>query len=630
MAAKWGSQEADSRRVTFEHPAAEFDAGQPWFCDKLSLSMGNVVSASATIAPPSRSPRGWFSPWTRPHSYLLLTALTLFCLLPFSGRAFHVDDPLFLWSAQQITKHPLDPYGFNVLWDNYTEPMSAVTKNPPLACYYAALIGSIAGWSERALHLGFLLPALALLLGTYRLASRFTRSPLLAATATLLTPGVMVSASSVMCDIMMLALWVWAASLWIEGLDHHKPFYLTASSLLIGLAALTKYFGISLLPLLLAYSLVRKRRLGWWSLYFLLPLGLLAGYQFWTAIQYGHPMFSDAFDFAQSERVINGKVPASASVLMSISFIGGCALPALLFSPLLLRWKNLSIVLLSGAVGGFALVLGWVGLGHFAEQVVRVSLRAHWLSSGLQLTLFVAAGICVLWFAVAELRNWTSAEPFFLGLWVAGTFVFVAFVNWTINARTVLPLIPASGILIARRLEHLPASFTPQLQRRIVLALAFSGAVSCWLAKADADLANAARQAAVFIHQQTYHDQSTVWFQGHWGFQYYMQRFGARPIDFLSSTMDRGDVLIVPENNADAFKMPSPEFVASSEVIEVALPEPLFTMRWRSGAGFYASFYGPLPFAFGAPASERYYLIRLRLPMARRLVRKSSSNSTPN
>src|SRR5271166_5867053 len=93
-------------------------------------------------------------------SLILLTAATLLCLLPFSGKAFHIDDPLFLWSAQHIVRHPLDPYGFQVNWYGWQMPMSEVTKNPPLACYYAAAIGALAGWSERALHLGFLLPTL--------------------------------------------------------------------------------------------------------------------------------------------------------------------------------------------------------------------------------------------------------------------------------------------------------------------------------------------------------------------------------------------------------------------------------------------------------------------------------------
>jgi hypothetical protein len=100
-----------------------------------------------------------------------------------------MDDPLFVWTAQHIAGHPLDPYGFRVVWYSTETPIADVTKNPPLASYYAALFGTLFGWSERVLHWAFLLPALAVILGTYALASRFTRVPLLAAGATLAAPG---------------------------------------------------------------------------------------------------------------------------------------------------------------------------------------------------------------------------------------------------------------------------------------------------------------------------------------------------------------------------------------------------------------------------------------------------------
>jgi Dolichyl-phosphate-mannose-protein mannosyltransferase len=558
--------------------------------------------------------------WSNKHSYFLLTAVTLLCLLPFSGRAFHVDDPLFVWAGQQIVKHPLDPYGFQVVWDNFSEPMSEITKNPPLACYYLAAIGSITGWSERALHLGFLLPALALVLGTYRLSLRFTKSPLVATVAALLTPGVLVSASSLMCDVMMLAFWVWAAVLWMEGLDDGKPAYLAASSLLLTLGALTKYFGICLLPLLLAYSLARKRRLGWWAAYFVVPVVLLAAYQLWTAILYGHAMFSDALDWAQTERVINGKASPVTSALIGISFAGGCTLSALLLAPFLWSWRKLAIGLLFGGLCGFALMRGWVGFGPYAEQVIRESLNTHSITTGVQLALAIAAGFAVLWIAGSELRKWRDPDSLFLGLWVLGTFIFTAFVNWTINARSILPLIPAAGILMARRLDQLDFDCIPQLQRKVALALVLSGVVSFWLAKADADWANSAEQAAVFIHQQTENQPGTVWFQGHWGFQYYMQLLGEHPVDFLRTGMQRGDVLVVPENNADAYRMPTAQFVASTNVLQIKLPQPLSTMRWRSGAAFYSSFYGPLPFAFGPSETERYYVFRLSMPLARRIA----------
>ncbi len=42
--------------------------------------------------------------------------------------------------------------------------------NPPLTSYFIALVSLIGGWSEPALHLAFLVPAVAAVLGTYALA----------------------------------------------------------------------------------------------------------------------------------------------------------------------------------------------------------------------------------------------------------------------------------------------------------------------------------------------------------------------------------------------------------------------------------------------------------------------------
>ena len=112
---------------------------------------------------------------------LVLTVLTLACLLPFIGKAFHIDDTLFLWCARHIQSHPFDFYGFRVNWGGQQTPMDVVMQNPPLAAYYMSPAGVVFGWSEAALHAWFLLPAVALVAGTWRLARNFCRHPLAAA-----------------------------------------------------------------------------------------------------------------------------------------------------------------------------------------------------------------------------------------------------------------------------------------------------------------------------------------------------------------------------------------------------------------------------------------------------------------
>ena len=71
---------------------------------------------------------------------LILILITILLLLPFSNKAFHMDDPLFLSVAKQILKNPFDFYGFNYNWYGASQPMYFITQNPPLTSYYIAIV----------------------------------------------------------------------------------------------------------------------------------------------------------------------------------------------------------------------------------------------------------------------------------------------------------------------------------------------------------------------------------------------------------------------------------------------------------------------------------------------------------
>jgi len=551
-----------------------------------------------------------FRRWSTSCSYIFVAALTLACLLPFSGRAFHVDDTLFVLAARQISQHPLDPYGFSLIWNTTSERMADVSKNPPLACYYLAAVGVTAGWSERALHLAFLLPALALVLGTYRLATHFTRFPLVAALATLLTPGVLVSACSVMCDTMMGALWIWAVILWIEGLQPRKSWYLAVSGFLIAASALTKYFGAALILLLLAYSLVRLRGLGSWILYLLIPIVVLAGYEVLTQVLYGQGLLSNAAEFAGKEREFL-QASLLSMTLIGLSFTGGCALSVLTFCPLAWSRRALGSVFAVSALAALALIFGWVDSGkQVAGKQAFDALQTHWLSVGSQLALFITSGLFTLALAVTDYWKTRSAGSLLLGLWVFGTVIFASLLNWTVNARSVLPLIPAAGILTVRRLETIHELWTRRLLLQVATALLVSGVLSIWLAGAEAHLANLTREAVRTIQARNKGKVGTLWYEGHWGFQYYMEQAGARPVDDRDYQLRSGDLVVVPENNIEIADLP-PDLYVQVTTLEVANPSLATTISWSRGAGFYSSFLGPLPFTFGPVPPERYALLRV-------------------
>jgi hypothetical protein len=284
-------------------------------------------------------------------------------------------------------------------------------------------------------------------------------------------------------------------------------------------------------------------------------------------------------------------------------------LPALTFAPLLWRVKKTLAVCAASGIAAFLIVTGRIGLG---EMLWPQDFYGRWALVGVQMTFFIAAGFSVLALAAADTWKRRDADSWLLTLWILGTFIFTGFVNWAINARSVLPLVPAAAILIARRLEETPASSVRLRSAMLAVALAATGVVSLWLAAADTELANSARTAANMIEQKTRNQPATVWFLGHWGFQYYMERFGARAVVVQNPPQRPEDFLAVAENSR-LFEI-RPEFVASRDVIQIPMRLGITTAQRKLGVGFYAADAGPLPFAFGPVPAERYELIRLGRP----------------
>lgn len=552
-------------------------------------------------------------PWKAWYSWALLGVFVIVALLPFSNRAFHIDDTLFMFAGKHIVQDPGNPYGFTVNWDNIELPMSQVTKNPPLTCYYIALVGSIAGWSERALHLAFLLPALASALLTYRLARRFTRAPLVAAFAAVATPGFLVSAASVMCDTMMVAIWLLCIELWLEALETEKPALYAASAVLMGVATVTKYFGVALIPLLMAYTLYKRRAGGQWVAYFVIPIAMIAAYQSYTASLYTEGLLSDAAGFASSQKERTGFL---GETLEGLSFVGGCLLPAVAFAPWLWSRRQLLIGLVaSGALAGLV-VSGWIATGRLnaTPPVTQTAFHAHPVLFTLELTIFLAGGISVLALGVADFLSKKDADSLLLLLWVGGTYIFTCYFNWTVNARSVLPLLPAGGILIARRLRRNRAPSEALPFARVAIPLLATAAIGIWVTTGDSQQANASRSTAIRVQELTKgrDPSSTVWFTGHWGLQYYMEAIGARPAELSKHQINYGDYLLEP-GNAAAPKLMIAQ-MSPGQNLDVPMTTAAATINKEVGTGFYSSNWGPLPFFLGPAPPEKFELVYLQKP----------------
>jgi hypothetical protein len=549
-------------------------------------------------------------------------------LLSFSDKAYTIDDPLFLWLGSHLQSHPFDFFGFSVNWDGNLRPMYEVTRNPPLVGYYIAAAGSLFGFGERALHLAFVVPALAAAAGTWRVARRLCGTHRAALEATALacaSPVFLISSSNVMCDTTMLAFWMWALALWLDGLDGDKPLRLWGAAVLVAAAGLTKYFGFALIPLLAAYA-------GWharepatpsrggrssWVLPLALPVGVAFGYEMLTTSLYGTGLLFDAARFAGDWRAQAGPSIAGR-VLLGLAFAGGCSLATLLFAPLL--WSPRGLVL-----GGLASVaaflapetlLGWTGL----EDLARVR------SLALQLALFAFGGVSLLALLVGEARRSFDAEALLLILWVGGTLLFAVGFNWTNNGRSNLAAAPAAAILIVRRLQFLSAN--PARSRTSGSSHRFGGAalhaglfsltlaVGLAVAQADArwagDVRTAARQAvADFVTVDL-----PVHFWGRWGWQFYLEQAGAVPVEYGAAPLPPGSLLLEPTNNYTLPRSMGPPAVVLLADFGHAIDD---RRRWihthspNQGAGFYDSRGRLLPFVFGSRsdvAPDRYRVWR--------------------
>jgi hypothetical protein len=549
---------------------------------------------------------------------ILLSFLIVACLAPFAGKALHIDDTLFVRVAGQIRKHPADFYGFSMNWYGRTKPMPENFDNPPLACYYLALASWLAGWNEFTLHTAMILPAVLAALGTYVLARHHCQRPFLAATAACLTPVFLISATTLMCDVMLLAFWVWSAALFERGLRERNRMHFLASGLAAALACATKFTGLALIPLLGVYGLVRMRRGGWWMAAPLLPLAWIAGYQWITRSLYGKGLVLTAAAVAAHTPTVR-EMDLLAKQMIGLCFLGGCFLPVLLFAPRLWSARGL------GAVLGITLpiLLVYPYLGQFAllwEADGTVNWPACILSA-----FFALSAVQILCLGVSDCWARRDESALLLLLWIIGVYFFATRVNWTTNGRSFLPMAPAVGILVARQLDRrakisaartqsTPALVSPisALRGRFleIAPLLFGAALSLWLMRMDSDFASAARLAARDLCATYLNAGRQLWFQGHWGFQYYMEQGGARALESDFIEPRRGDIVVVPSEGVNQFDL------GTNLVRLVATKEYGGTPCWsvmnsEVGAGFYAATAGPFPFALGRTHPNRFYVFEV-------------------
>jgi len=538
---------------------------------------------------------------------LLAVCVLLLCGI-YLGKAYNMDDPLVVWTAQRIAEHPADFYGFEVNWYGYNTPMMRTDLNPPGAAYYTAIFGVLFHWRESAIHSAVALIAVVLILGMYWLARQMGGEPLPAAAIALVSPGVFVSMGTVMTDLLMTALWVWAVALWLRGLDEANSRANVLSGVLLGLAVMAKYFALSLIPLLLVYTLFfgRKRwiRLVW----LIIPVVIVGLFDVYTRRLYGTGQIQAIAGMMKEYHDLYS-INLGRKLLTGLTFLGAGTAPVLFLAPWL--WRRAGRIALW--VGAIAAALITVALQQSGWQVGEPKISFEWWFWP-QYGLWLLAGIHITALMVVEIWTQRDRNALLLVLWLGGTLFYCIFMYHFVNIRVILPALPVIVLVCARRLRRLRAEMkapAPALPKPAWIALAASLVLSLCVAQADIKLANSAQTAAERIAPEK--RSGNTWFSGHWGFQYYMQARGAKPIDAKHQEFRLGDTVVTPINATNVF-FARTRIKTTDQSFELPVCSWVTTMRPECGAGFYADLYGPLPFAFGPVPPERYLVTVLGRP----------------
>ncbi|MDF1661064.1 MAG: glycosyltransferase family 39 protein [Planctomycetota bacterium] len=537
---------------------------------------------------------------------ILVAVITIVTLLPFINKAVHIDSPIYLRVAEHIHQQPLDFYGFEYNYFGYSQSVAEINKNPPLISYYYALWAAIFGWSEWGLHLSaFLLIALSTV-GVYKLAESLKADPKLAFALTFFTPYYLVASTNLMAEPGVVATWVWSIYLWVNGISKSRNKDLIGAGILIGCAGLTKYIGLALIPLLLVYSIAKAKKVRLHLLFLFIPLAMWGAFELWTSHLYGQGLIFEACYYSVTTKMgtaqHSGSLRFLKSTFVGLSYVGGGLLPISLFILVCLRER----LLLWGLAPIFLLSLG---LCYYPPtRTILFSSRIVSFDSTLFFALYCSAGSTIFLFLLSRFWKNYDSEVLLLTLWIFGIFTFGSYVNWTQNARSFLLMAPPTALLVAR---YKSLSVSKPIDFKSLFALILGAFISLSVAWGDYEWADSIRRSAKSITKRYTRANRTIWLQGHWDFQWYMTKNGAKALDRTSPVVRGNDIIVVPHNNTITFALQASNLKWMGELKS---PNSSFIIVNDSTeeVGYYSSMGGNLPYKIKNDSYDVYSMYRLK------------------
>ncbi|HEX4824962.1 MAG TPA: hypothetical protein VFV19_11690 [Candidatus Polarisedimenticolaceae bacterium] len=493
-------------------------------------------------------------------------------LLPFLGKAYTIDDPLFLYQARHVLEDPLHPTAFDVVWSLEPHRMSALMASGP-GMAYLLVPTLLAGGAEWVAHLTQLLLLALAIVATASLALTLDGDETQARRASLLlaaTPAVLGMAATAMPDVAAMALGV-------LGLERTAAFGRDArrgqavvAALYLGAATLCRSHLAALA--VVAWLLGPNDRRRW-----IVPVAaLLAAAAAFTITRdpQSHAgagaVAGAAATFVFAPAVLRNVVSFPVHLALAFPF----AIAWLLLCPIAIVRSPVLYVAGAGA---------WAYIRLHPEVGPQVAAIAAGLG---------AAALFDLAWQAFKRRDRIDGM---LATWCLTPIAVVPYLH--LPSKYLLAAAPAMAIAVARQKGRLP-------KLSLAVPVVCGTLLGVLILRADARFAGTGRRAAETLVAPAVTSGKTVWFNGHWGFQWYAERAGARPLTQTPPHPHWGD-LVIASGHAEGElmgAMPNKRLVSS---LDDTRPGGRIMSR-ACDAGFFSNGWGYLPWAWGSDSVDRY------------------------
>lgn len=520
----------------------------------------------------------------------VLIGLTVILHLPFLRQGVHLDDVAFVDIARNVFQNPLFPLDMPYVFVGRHVSMWGHT-HPPLNSYLIAAIIFLSGGalSEVVLHSVYLFFPLLATVSFYFLAKRFVHAAFLATAVFACLPALVVVAHTLQSDSPLLAFWLCAVALFIQGNDRNDPRLEALAVLPLAGAVFMAYQGVALIPLLAFYAFQRGRLTKRTALLLCLPFFLLLGWQLLGYLHKGSSYGSVLSGYLLAEqkgRLLKTRVRNVASTL---GYLGG----TFVFFPFLLtafgrRWKGL--LALSGLAAGIAA----------GAATYRLAFHYNWAQKAFFVLCFAGGFVACLWALVDGLRGFVKQrdpDSVFLCLWFLGVVFYCMAILYFCSARYLLPAAAPLILLLVRANPPSPLSsgrwhlfYATLLACQLVLGL--------FLAEADYEFAMTYRQAALDFGKQYVHAGKPFLFSAECDLRYYLTQLGGEIM--ADDTVAEPGELVVKSRNLVSITFDN-QLDRSLEVVSRKtywVSSPLRLLDDRVKAGFWTDGWGVLPFWF--------------------------------